>query len=1351
MTTIEDRTCAEVRPRKETQFDGPVSAPLSSFRSESAYVLLGDPGLGKSTAFRSEHQAQGETSILLDARDFLVADLAQHQEWLGKTLFIDGLDEVRVGSADVRSALDEIRNRLDALGRPRFRISCREADWLGNNDRNRLEFVSQDSTVRILRLDPLSDAEIEQILSGHPSVSDPRSFIDTARQRGVSALLANPQTLNMLAEVAGGGEQWPQSRRDTFDRACRIMARETNEEHAIGSPQPPLDEILYAAGHMSAAQLITGSAGFSLDPGDGDYLPLAGLGDIPMNAAKAAVSTRLFRSVGDRRFAPIHRHIAEFLGAHHLAGRINAGLSARRIISLISGADGIVVTEMRGLSGWLAALCPQSRDLLTDRDPVGVALYGDLSVFSTVDKRNLMEAIGSRDALLPLRLDARSREMETALAPLTSDDMEPTLVEILSNPSRDPEHQSLVHFLLSLLSRGVPLPNLAPQLLGMAKDESRWPYVRTSAVDALIQIKSEPEQRTEDLKSLLDQITAGTISDPNSEMKGVLLSNLYPRDVPAGVLWGYLTERSNPQFFGMDTHFWGYRLVEQSSDQDVADLLDELLVRHADVWSALKTHHADEVPLRLLARGLSAFGDDLPLPRLYQWLSAAAPPQWGRHSPDGDSVAEVRDWLGRRPEIQQALVLHGLSCWPQGKRTIESEYQVYGPLHGHSPAANLGAWCLDQAVRLAPSQPEASEFLFDEAFLSYGDNGVPLEDLRSRISGVEVLEERLSLRLQPPPPSQRTRASERQATWEAKHERERQQGIEYVRQHAVALRQNRAPLALLRDIGRAYFFYPASEVKPLAPIDRVAHLLDGDDDLVKAALAGLRGSLWRSEVPPFEEILRLSEESRQHFLAYPVQAALDLLQQESSERLLDLNESQIRTALAFYYCTPGSFSRRPAWHENWAKLRPEIVAAVATETAIAALRRKDSHSPALYALADMVGAPDLKHQALLKVLSKFPLRARLESLRTLDFLLWNLLDHPERAALLHLIDSKSSTKSMSVAQRVRWLAAGVVAAAEQYIERLTDFVRAEDRRARHLTGFFDAGDPFESDGREFTPATLGALIELMGPAFAPDSLNESGAYTLEMKASRQIERFIQQLGAMPGEDATQALAALTTDLSLSRWTSYIERARDDQRILHREATYSYPDLEQLHRVLDNGEPANASDLAALVIDRLATIATDIRSSNANVWRQYWNEESHRRPRALKHEDSCRDALLTHLRRLLPLGVDAQPEGHYVGDKRSDIRVACSDFNVPVEIKKVTHRDMWSALRAQLIDRYTRDADTSGYGIYLVLWFPGADMPPPPTGTRPTTPRDLEDRLKQTLTDDEARKIAVIVLDVSPVL
>ena len=626
---------------------------------------------------------------------------------------------------------------------------------------------------------------------------------------------------------------------------------------------------------------------------------------------------------------------------------------------------------------------------------------------------------------------------------------------------------------------------------------------------------------------------------------------------------------------------------------------------------------------------------------------------------------------------------------------------------------------------------------------------LPIDLLKTRVAGIQPLEEWLSGRLQPPMEPQRTQVSERRAAREERRDEEQQRRFEYVREHVRALRENRAPLRLLHNLGQAYFDFPASSTRPLAPVERVAVYVGGNRDLVQAALAALRESPWRTDLPEPEEIIRLSEQSRLHLLSFPVQAAMDLLQEEGTDRLMELSEHQARAALTFYYCAPASFAQEPAWHVTWAKHRPEIVAAVAAETAISALRRKDGHSQALYALADVGGPPELKRRALLDVLSRFPFRARLESLPTLDFLLWNLLAQPDRAALLRLIDSRLSGTSMGVAQRVHWLAAGVVAAPERYTDQLRDFVPHGQRRVRHLAEFFDAADSSESNRSEFSPATLRALIELMAPAYGPDSLMESGFYTLEMKASSQIERFIRKLGAIPSEDASRALAALMDEQGLGKWSNFIERVRDDQRVLHREATYTHPDLEQLRRVLDDGAPANAADLAALILDRLEHVAAEFGSSNAELWRQFWNENAFGQPESPKHEDSCRDALLAHLRRILPPTVDAQPEGQHVGDKRSDIRVASADFNVPIEIKKVTHRDLWSAMHNQLVSNYIRDPATSGYGIYLVLWFAGAAMPPPPEGTRPTTPSELQARLQQGLAADDALKVNAVVLDVSP--
>ena len=1352
MTTIVERNCTEVVKNDRTQEDDTMSVRLSELRSAPAYVLLGEPGLGKSTALRQECELAGELAAFVDARDFLTLDLDRHPELHGKALFIDGLDEVRTGAVDARTALDEIRHRLDALGRPKFRLACREADWLGNNDLSRLRRVSPSSQIRVLHLDPLSDDDIELILRDHPRVGDPQGFIANAQFRGVGDLLSNPQTLNMLAEVVRGGEQWPTSRTATFEMACKVMAREQNEEHQIGASQPPLEELLNAAGFVRAALLITGSAGVSLDFHDSDvgYFSLDSFGTTSVDVARAAVATRLFRGLGQRRFAPIHRHVAEFLAARYLASRIEAGLSVRRILSLICGSDGVVVSEMRGLSGWIAALCPQSRDVLIERDLVGVALYGDLADFSVGERSLLLQALCGQDAVAPLLLDSGGPESGLSLAPLTAEEMEPTLAEVLGRPSRETKEQHSTRFVLGLLRKRAASPKLAPLLYEIVRDQSSWPDVRSSALDALLMIKEAHDESTEGAKRLLEDIHAGVVTDHEGELTGRLLSFLYPHAVPPRRVWHFLNLRERQNYYGLESLFWDTQLLQQSSDLDVIDLLDELSVRFQDVWPALDSHNAGDIVFRLLARGLKVQGESLTVPHLHAWLTAAVPPMEEVDLYEAEALEEVRAWLEERPDIQKSVILHGLSRWPHGEHTFDLERSVIGPMQRYSLPAEFGAWYAEHAVRLAPSHPEASAFLLRQAFRSYLDDVISLDLLRARVKGVKAPEDQLSALLQGVRQHEQERANRWHPERAAKREAERQRGIDFVREHVEALRQNEAPLSLVRDLGNAYFRYPLSELEPSGPIGRLANLLGGNNDLVEAALIALCQSLWRSDLPEADEVIRLSTESRQHLIAYPVQAGLDCLHNGDSEVLQELSEDQIRTALALYYCSPAGFAQPPDWHDVWVEQTPGLVASVATETAIARLRHDGLYWPALRAIELMSDAPEIRHDAILKVLAKFPLRASIEKLAALRSLLWQALRLPNQPSFVQLIDSRLRARSMSVAQRTHWLAAGAIVDPERFRDRMVQFVGENERRTRHLVEFLGGAPSLETGDFELNVETLRVLIELMGPSFAPGSMYESGSVTTEMKGSEQVGHFIRQLGALPGSDATEVLAALASNPNLNRWHEFIARNGEYQRALHREATFVHPTLGQLQQSLSDAGPANAADLAALLLERLDTVASDIKSSNADKWRQYWNEDSHGRPESPKHEDSCRDALMDHLRPLLPRGVDAQPEGQYVGDKRSDIRVSSSSFNVPVEIKKVCHRDLWRAMKTQLIGKYARDTATSGYGIYLVLWWQDAEMTPPPVGIRPSALEDFKARLEESLSYEESRKNSVVVLDVSPV-
>ena len=1359
MTHLVTRTCTEVRPHGESRGAEPASRPLNAFRSAPAYVLLGDPGSGKTTAFEHEYRELGAAAILLDARDFLTLDSNSRPEWREKTLFIDGLDEVRAGASDTRTPLDDIRGRLDALGCPQFRISCREADWLGESDRSRLAVVARESTIATLRLDPLTDSDIVAILSTRPSIDSPQFFIEQAEARGVGGLLSNPQTLNMLADVVGGWGGWPQSRLETFEMACLQMAAEHNKEHSHADQLPPRNALLDAAGYLCSAQLLTGTAGYTFGPGkvDSAYIALDDCDYVDSAALRPALSTRLFKGVHERRFTPIHRHVAEFLGARHLARLITEGLPARRVLALISGADGVVVTEMRGLSGWLAAQCGAVRGLLVERDPIGAALYGDIRGFSTDEKDRLLRALGRREVRTSLGRNVSWFEIDSAFGALASPDMEPVIEDILAEPSRDSDHEGLIQFVLTLLWQGSPLPSLAPSLLAMVRDDTWPPHVRSLALNGFLHATAGAEGHTAEFKELLAGVHAGTIPDPDNQMRGALLARLYPAEVPPSSIWDYLTERGNRHLMG---HYWAFQehdLLRQSSDEDVAELLDQLSERRADVLPALESHYADSLPMRLLARGLEAHGDEVPVTRLYAWMRAATP-QLGRgFDPEDDSLGRVRDWLGQRSEIQKAMLSEGLRRCPDSDRYYHDAHEVWGALHGSSLPLDFGLWCLDQAVELAPLHSKASEDLLWRAFREWREQGnargLSRRVLTERVRGHAALEKRLSALAEGVANSEAAAVHDTVERSKAEEERarEREEEISYVRSNAEALRKNRASIGLLDGLGRAYFLYRLPGARHIFPVERVSELLGGDQSLIEAALAGLRETLWRSDVPDFGEIIRLQEVSRRHPLDFAFLAGLDILQQEDPSRLEELSQSQMQTGLAFYYCTPAGFTETPAWHIEWTDRFPELVAEVAARCTLSAIRHGDGYSPALETIRRLEAHPTLRHETSLRLLAKFPSRAALKKLETLDSLLWTALADPDRSSLLDLIDGKLSLRSMGVAQRVRWLAAGAVAAPEAYGARMEAFVREGERRVRGLAAFFDSREssfplPFPND--ESCAPALGALIALMGRSFAPTE--GAGFVTLEMTASGQISRLIRQLASLPGGDALQALDSLVSQPDLVHWRDQLVRARDDQRAVHRDAAYRHPDLEQLHHALRNQEPANAGDLAALVLDRLSTIASVIRTGNTDDWRQYWNEDSDRHPLTPKHENSCRDALLSSLRATLPSGVDAQREGQYAGNKRADIRVTHGASNVPVEIKKDTHPDLWSAIRRQLIAQYTRDLETSGYGIYLVLWFGEAGMPPPPTGTRPKTPGELQQRLEETLTADEALKTEVLVVDVSPV-
>ena len=1350
------RTCTKLSVAR-AQATGALPKSLADYRSVHGYVLLGDPGSGKTTAFQAEREALGDDARFITARDFLLHTTAPH-ELRGKTLFIDGLDEVRAGKPDARTPFDEIRKLLIRLDRPRFRISCREADWLGENDRQGLAYVFPDSSVAVLRLEPLTEADILAILRDSLGVSQPHDFVLEARQAGLEGLLDNPQALELLARAVNQGNGWPESRLQVFELACGEMAGEWNREHQLATLNiPSTESLIDCAGSLCALLLISDKAGYSLDvraPGE-DYIPRDPCGREDPEDLRVAVSSKLFRADSERCFSPVHRQIAEFLGARHLARLIADGLSPRRVLALMTGDDGAAVTALRGLSAWLATHSKTVRAELISKNPVDLGIYGDLCAFSEDDKGRVLEALLAQ----PMSL-TRAFFNTKGFSPLAAAKTELQIRRVLSNEDRDPKQEVRVTFLLLLLSVGKRLPRLAKVILGIVRDSSWSAPVREAALDAFVRYQQGSPEGDEELKALLEEFRAEGISIANRDLCGTLLGALYPKTVGPSQVWDYFTHLGDASSWGRYLKFWRRDLVAQSTATGVAELLDTLATSISQLEPMIEAPGLRDLPLEMLQSGLRLHGESVDIDRVSAWLGTCAHAAERYTSNPPESLLEIRAWLEGHPRAQKQVVLAGLEACQDGDNVGHADFNNRKRLVGAKLPADFGLWCLMQAVRLAGTKPGVAKHLLLEAHRALKtpgvNEGLSLRILQERARQHPLLEGILrQLQAPTPAPQQEEPWRQQHAAYVAEQERQREQLLEIVRSHESSLLENRAHPELLHQLALVYFGeFPgvSTGLRGQNAIDQALR----NPGAVAVAMHGLRHSVDRVDLPSVREIIRLAKNNREHYISLPLLAGLEESQKSTPGLPLHLEDSRLRTCVACLHCWEPHFlevqDTNPAWYQALLDHRPGIVSDVAVQCASGVLRKNGMISARFWHIVKSQKGEPAALTAVLGLLKALPTRCNARQVEALDELLWTGLQFGCQSDLLDVAGKKLSKSGMDAGQKVRWLGLGLICNPRTYREILAEAVTGKERLVRHLARFFVHPDyrwSVESDvwhsGLE--PLDLALIIRLTGRFFTPCERRGFRIISDELRVSEFLDRVINTLGSRPCSSASESLDSLLRDPELSSWRALLSVARTAQRTLRRDAEYRHPTLQEACETLGRGRPANACDLAALTVDTIKEIARRIRTSNSNEWRQYWNEGPHGIPSQPKVEEACRDAFLTALRQLLPESVTVEPEGRQVNQTRADLVITAEEFKIPIEAKKNSHADLWSAIDNQLIPKYTLDPATGGYGIYLVFWFGAECQRPRADVARPTEPQELEGLLRNSLSEDQARKIHVCVIDV----
>ena len=1323
-------------------------APLGDYCDTAAYVLIAEPGAGKTVAFETE--AARQDGIYETVRNFLRLDKS---EWRGRTLFLDGLDEARAGPGDARTPLDDVIRKLDSLGCPSFRLSCRWRDWLAANDKEGLKEVSRDGAVTVIRLDSLSESDITQILVKNHGIADPKCFVEAARQRGIANLLTNPQNLELLARAVAHGE-WPESRRDTFEQACKILVCEPNSEHLAADPSTAdVNTLLEAAGRLCAVQILAGNAGYTLpdlaEP-DQEYPSVTEVAVDTDARSRQVLGTRLFSGVAEGQLAPVHRQIAEYLAARHISSRLDDGLPLARVLSLITGFDGELLPRLRNFASWLAVHNKESRTRLSRLDPSGLIHAADQDTYSPQEKREIV--LNLRREWDHNSYASRSVGRVTGIGKIVSPELEETLREILSDDQRDHIHQCYILLLVQMLADGEALPGLAETLEAIVRDSTWYPNIRSGALDVLTGYEERGSYSSVALNTLMRDIDGGSVEDLGDELLGILLKHLFPRSLTMQDVLPYLRAPRLTAVSGEYSRFWTEHVVRQSAPEQLAELLDAVAANsdrfkafmHGEVGSSTRMAR---LPVEALERFLRDSRGDVAAHRLYKWLRVFSDSSFESYDRD---IALLQFDLRWHRETLKALIAHGVNeCIARGEECVGL---VDRYLFGTRPF-DYGPWCLDQALA-ANGQPDAESFYLSELVdcLAEGQeaHGLTVEKARAALSSDKSLlhrfDQALELRVGPASPPEGQMPTE--SLDEHGH-----------RSSQPAPKDSPPPAAMAGPVDGEQLHWAATAYLGIddqfageTPRERLRAFAGGSPEIADSLLTAMEATIQDAHLPECEEVVRSLDRQKIHPLVLPFAAGLHSL--ERSGRLLidDLTRDRVRLAVTIVYTllaravdpdsTRSATIGRPQWFLTLLESQPGLVAGILSDIAVTKLETGVQTPIELHELRYADDHEKVAMAAAVPLLHRFPPVKSDLGLRALCWTLHTALVHGDRAEVSRLARDRLDQSRPDLKERACWTFAGFLADPQHWRE---DFGALPDDEACSTgAGMFlaSARVPREDIARNLEPSDVRTLVEFAG-TLMPRGMPEY--------AYRAVSHIIWSLESETNAAATDVLQALADTPNAKPWLASIAEARLRHVQRRREHEFRHCTIQQVLETLNNRSPAGVGDLAALVLDELTSLSQKIRQGPTSDWRQHWNVDRYNRPTSPKPEEACRDAVLSDLQdRLASRGIDAQPEGVYANDRRADIRVSFADFNVPVEIKRSCHDDVWTAVSQQLTANYTPDPGAGGFGIYLVFWFGDKEVCRPTKcgNWRPTTPGEMEQRLQQSLCDRDRNLISICVVDVS---
>lgn len=545
--------------------------PFSVICTHPCLVLLGEPGIGKSTAMAQEQATidaaitgTGAEVMHLDLRSYgsessLMRDLfddSGFRAWVAGThelyLYLDSLDE---GLLHIRTIATLLARELRKcpINRLRLRIACRTAEWPHSLEADVTQLWGEDD-IAAYELAPLRRADVS-IAAAMRSL-DAATFLDAVNRAGVVPLAIKPVTLEFLLNVyVETGGCLPQTQAELYRQGCLLLCEETNE----GRRDAGLVGTLDAQQRLAVAERVAAATVFgnlyavwtAPDKGDvpGEDITIARLCGtevvdgtamrVDEAAIKESLTTGLFSSCGPHRMGWAHQTYAEALAAEYFVAH---RMPRDQIMALLVHPDdpeGRIAPQLQETAARLASLVPDIfRDILT-REPE-ILLRSDVMTASDADRAALVSA------LLTLPDEMRIQRIDDASVQWYGKLAHADLAAQLRPHVRGASGNSAQRRMAIHIAHACALRDLQDDLVAVALDADQPHPLRVVSAIVISGIGSSQTKAR-----LMPLAVDGIGVDPNDDLKGASLRALWPGHMTARDLFDALTPPQNERVLGL--------------------------------------------------------------------------------------------------------------------------------------------------------------------------------------------------------------------------------------------------------------------------------------------------------------------------------------------------------------------------------------------------------------------------------------------------------------------------------------------------------------------------------------------------------------------------------------------------------------------------------------------------------------------------------------------------------------------------------------------------------------------------------------------------------------------------------